>query len=160
MPFDTENDHFTQTGSGQTNTGRTPTKSARVFLQYTWGADTDTSASMRRAQPNPHPEEIEVLERLAASDPLTQPSDEEKTLLYKYRHYLKDDPRALAKLMLSINWLDTDQIREARRMLKQWAPLSPTQALDLLGAENAQHLLRHFILKIQHHFAKTGSGQT
>lgn len=117
------------------------------ICKYTWGADTDTSASKRRQHASPHPEEVELLERLAASDPLTQPSDDEKVLLYKYRHYLKDDPRALAKLMLAINWLDTDQIREARRMLKQWAPLSPTQALDLLDARYADLPVREHAVK-------------
>ena len=107
------------------------------ICKYTWGADNDTSAAGRRRQPNPDAQEAEELEKLCASDPLTQPDDEQKHLLYNFRHFLKDDPRALAKLMLAIDWMIPDQIREARRMLKQWAPLSPTQALDLLDARYA-----------------------
>ena len=36
----------------------------------------------------------------------------------------------------------TDQIREARRLLKVWAPLTPTQALDLLEARHADLRVR------------------
>ena len=40
-------------------------------------------------------------------------------------------------LQCQIDWMNPDQIREARRLLKQWAPLSPTQALVLLDARCA-----------------------
>ena len=43
-------------------------------------------------------------------------------MIYKYRYLYMREPRALPKLMLSIDWLNTDMIREARRMLKLCAP--------------------------------------
>lgn len=47
-------------------------------------------------------DELELLKRLFESDPLCQPSDSEKRMLYKYRHRYKNDPRALPKLMLAV----------------------------------------------------------
>ena len=117
------------------------------ICKYTWGADTDTGQGGRRQQPTPAREEEEHLRQLTESDPLTQPSDDEKRMLYKYRHSLKHKPEALPKLMLAIDWMDPDQIREGRRMLKQWAPLSPTQALDLLDARYADLEVRKYAVK-------------
>lgn len=111
------------------------------ICKYTWGADEDTSDAALR-QPTSRIDEAKALKRLTESDPLYQPTGEEKALLYKFRHQLKTDPGALPKLMLAIDWLTPDQIREARRLLKQWAPLKPVQALDLLDARHADLRVR------------------
>ena len=115
------------------------------ICKYTWGADMgQTAESVKSRGPKPRPDEARLMRRLFLTDPLYQPTDSERRMIYKYRYLYMGEPRALPKLMLSIDWLDPDMIREARRMLKLWAPLSPTLALTLLDARYADIPVREY----------------
>lgn len=71
---------------------------------------------------------VSVVTHLDSLMPLTA---EEKKLLWDYRESLIDDPRALPKFLLSVNWTEPSQIAETYRLLESWSPLTPVQALQV-----------------------------
>ena len=64
-------------------------------------------------------------------------------LLYKFRHTLTENKRALVKLLLSVKWSSDGEVSELPLLLSQWkerAPIDVSDALKLLGREKAfQH---------------------
>ena len=65
-------------------------------------------------------------------------------LLWKFRYSLTDDPRALAKFLLAVDWADRTQEAVAVAMLKEWAPMDTADALRLLFPDFANLTVREF----------------
>lgn len=59
------------------------------------------------------------------------PADE-REVLWEKRHYLQTYPTALPKVLLSAQFWDFASLSELHRMMENWAPLSPLEALQLL----------------------------
>ncbi|KAH3763554.1 phosphatidylinositol-4,5-diphosphate 3-kinase [Pelomyxa schiedti] len=87
---------------------------------------------------------IEIVRGVISQSSLTPISKTEKELLYTHRDFLKTIPAALSKFLLSVNWANRAQVSEAHRLLKEWAPISHVQALQLLGGEFADATVRAF----------------
>ncbi|KAM9988840.1 hypothetical protein ACTFIY_004886 [Dictyostelium cf. discoideum] len=98
-------------------------------------------------------DEARRLKALMDSDPLVQLSAEDKKLVYGYRHIYKSKPKALAKFLLSVNWIDPDQVTDAYRQMNDWALLRPVQALEILDAKFADEHVRNFAIKIINSFS-------
>ncbi len=65
---------------------------------------------------------------------------EEKDLLWKFRYALTDNPKALTKFLLSVDWALESEVAQVPELLDQWklrAPVDVTDALKLLGRERA-----------------------
>jgi phosphatidylinositol 3-kinase len=62
-----------------------------------------------------------------------QLTDQEKDMIWRFRHFLTRDKRALTKFVKSVNWADQKEAREASQMLPKWVPIDVDDALELLG---------------------------
>ena len=60
-------------------------------------------------------------------------SPEEKDLVWKFRHHLTRDKRALTKFVKSVNWHDASEPRQAVQILTKWTEIDVDDALELLG---------------------------
>lgn len=58
---------------------------------------------------------------------------EEKDLVWKFRHHLTRDKRALTKFVKSVNWGDQGESRQAVQILTKWTEIDVDDALELLG---------------------------
>ena len=77
----------------------------------------------------------------AAGDHLT---NDEMDLLYKFRYALTDNKKALAKLLLSINWSVESEVAQLPQLLALWkskAPIDVSDALKLLGRYSSSHYI-------------------
>ncbi|TVY92103.1 Phosphatidylinositol 3-kinase,root isoform [Lachnellula willkommii] len=60
-------------------------------------------------------------------------SPEEKDLVWKFRHHLTRDKRALTKFVKSVNWQDQSESKQAVQILAKWTEVDVDDALELLG---------------------------
>jgi phosphatidylinositol 3-kinase len=73
-----------------------------------------------------------------------QLSDGEKDMIWRFRHFLTRDKRALTKFVKSVNWADQKEAREAGLMLGKWVPVDVDDALELLGPNFEHPLVRAY----------------
>lgn len=70
---------------------------------------------------------------------LVTPTDnlknEDKDLLWKFRYTLTDNKKALVKFLLSVDWKDEMEVKQATDLLHQWCEIDIADALKLLGRE-------------------------
>lgn len=59
-------------------------------------------------------------------------SVEEREILWEKRHYLHEEPFALAKVLLAAHSWDVSCLPDLHSLVKNWAPLAPADALHLL----------------------------
>lgn len=57
---------------------------------------------------------------------------EDREVLWEKRHYLHNYPTALPKVLLSAQFWDFASLSELHKMMENWSPLSPLEALQLL----------------------------
>jgi hypothetical protein len=81
--------------------------------------------------------EARQLQIILAYDPLTPLSPSDKKMLWNFRNMCRPKYRALAKLLQSVSWNDTEQVAEMHRLLDVWAIPPPVQALQLLDSKFA-----------------------
>ncbi|KAL9113506.1 MAG: hypothetical protein Q9187_007607, partial [Circinaria calcarea] len=65
--------------------------------------------------------------------PTQELNGEEKDLVWKFRHHLTRDKRALTKFVKSVNWQDQGEARQALQILPKWTEIDVDDALELLG---------------------------
>ena len=65
--------------------------------------------------------------------PTQELNGEEKDLVWKFRHHLTRDKRALTKFVKSVNWQDQGEARQAVQILPKWTEIDVDDALELLG---------------------------
>lgn len=58
---------------------------------------------------------------------------DEKDLVWKFRHHLTRDKRALTKFVKSVNWQDQSESKQAIQILSKWTEIEIDDALELLG---------------------------
>ncbi|KYQ90057.1 phosphatidylinositol-4 [Tieghemostelium lacteum] len=92
------------------------------------------------------PNDAKRLHSLMQSDPLVKLTPEDKKLIYNYRHIYKMKPKSLAKFLMSVNWVETEQMNEAYKQITEWSPLKPVQALELLDAKFPDEFIRTFAI--------------
>lgn len=63
-------------------------------------------------------------------------------MLWDNRNMLLNDPRALPKVALSCPWNDDSKVRELYELLRFWAPLNASQAIELVGSNFSDPVLR------------------
>jgi len=91
-----------------------------------------TGLSERELKPNP-----ETRNRLTyiLSTPATQPlSSEELDLIWRYRYYLANNKKALAKFIQCVKWSVEVEANQALELIyHHWVPMDVEDALELLG---------------------------
>ncbi|KAI9822989.1 MAG: Phosphatidylinositol (PI) 3-kinase [Phylliscum demangeonii] len=65
--------------------------------------------------------------------PTHELSLEEKDLIWKFRHHLTRDKRALTKFVKSVSWHDQGEARQAVQIIPKWTEIDVDEALELLG---------------------------
>ena len=81
----------------------------------------------------PNPKTRDYLNRIMAYGPTVELSDKEKDEIWKFRHHLTRDKRALTKLVKSVNWNEPTESRQAITLLPKWVDIDVDDALELLG---------------------------
>lgn len=81
----------------------------------------------------PNPKVRDELNGIMAYSPTHILSPEEKDLVWKFRHHLTRDKRALTKFVKSVNWQDHSESRQAVQILAKWTEVDVDDALELLG---------------------------
>ncbi|KAI9758755.1 MAG: nuclear protein [Chaenotheca gracillima] len=65
--------------------------------------------------------------------PTHELNPEEKDLVWKFRHHLTRDKRALTKFVKSVAWQDQAEARQATQIIPKWTEIDVDDALELLG---------------------------
>ena len=73
------------------------------------------------------------LNTIMAYGPTQELSAEEKDLVWKFRHHLTREKRALTKFIKSVAWQDQGEVRQAIQILPKWTEIDVDDALELLG---------------------------
>lgn len=75
------------------------------------------------------------LNNIIAYAPTHLLSPDEKDLIWKFRHHLTSNKRALTKFVKSVNWQDQSESRQAVQILSssKWTEVDVDDALELLG---------------------------
>jgi phosphatidylinositol 3-kinase len=81
----------------------------------------------------PNPAIRDQLTNLTKKPPTQMLEPDEKDLIWRFRHYLCRDKRALAKFVQCVDWLDAAEATQATDLLEQWEPMDVDDALELLG---------------------------
>ena len=81
----------------------------------------------------PNPKLRDFLNRVMSYGPTVELSDKEKDEVWRFRHHLTRDKRALTKLVKSVNWNEQTESRQAISLLPKWAEIDVDDALELLG---------------------------
>lgn len=59
---------------------------------------------------------------------------EEVDLVWKYRFFLSQHEKALAKFLQCVHWDKEEEVKQALDLLQQWVTMDTEDALELLGA--------------------------
>ncbi|KAI4289895.1 MAG: hypothetical protein L6R35_000836 [Caloplaca aegaea] len=73
------------------------------------------------------------LNTIMSYGPTQELKGEEVDLVWKFRHHLTKDKRALTKFVKSVNWHDQNEARQAVQILPKWTEIDIDDALELLG---------------------------
>lgn len=84
------------------------------------------------------------LNKLINSSPVHELSDDDKNLLWKFRYYLTRHKQALTKFLKSITWEDPVEAKQAVEMLPRWAEIDIDDALELLGPNFPNPVVRAY----------------
>jgi len=101
-----------------------------------------TGLTERELKPNP-----EIRNRLTAilAYPTTQVlTGEEQDLIWRYRYYLGNNKKALAKFVKCVNWNVKTETDQAMELVRRWVPMDVQDALELLGPTFKHPALRKY----------------
>jgi phosphatidylinositol 3-kinase len=73
------------------------------------------------------------LNEIISYGPTQDLNPEEKDLVWRFRHHLSKDKRALTKFVKATNWQDAGETRQAIDLIPDWAEIDVDAALELLG---------------------------
>ncbi|KAH9426447.1 Phosphatidylinositol 3-kinase catalytic subunit type 3, partial [Dermatophagoides pteronyssinus] len=62
-----------------------------------------------------------------------QLTSEEQDLLWKFRFYLRNQKKALAKFLKTVNWQSNSEAEQAIELMNEWSPMDVDDALELLS---------------------------
>lgn len=65
--------------------------------------------------------------------PTHELSADDKDMVWKFRHHLTRDKRALTKFVKSVSWNEAGEARQAAQLLWKWTEIDIDDALELLG---------------------------
>ncbi|KKY23255.1 putative phosphoinositide 3-kinase [Diplodia seriata] len=65
--------------------------------------------------------------------PTHELSSDDKDMVWKFRHHLTRDKRALTKFVKSVSWHEPGEARQAVQLLSKWTDIDVDDALEILG---------------------------
>lgn len=71
-------------------------------------------------------------------------SSEEQDLVWKFRFYLTNNKKALAKFLKCVNWKIPAEVKQASDLIKQWQPMDVEDALELLSPQFTHPIVRRY----------------
>ncbi|KAK3071760.1 Phosphatidylinositol (PI) 3-kinase [Teratosphaeriaceae sp. CCFEE 6253] len=83
----------------------------------------------------PNPKMRDYLNRIMSDGPTVELNDKEKDDIWRFRHHLTRDKRALTKLVKSVNWNEANESRQTIALLPKWVEIDVDDALELLGPD-------------------------
>ncbi|KRY20820.1 Phosphatidylinositol 3-kinase catalytic subunit type 3 [Trichinella patagoniensis] len=92
----------------------------------------------------PNPTTRDQLARVVNYPPNCELNNEDKALIWKFRHYLKSNGRALVKFLQCVQWQSPAELAQAEELLHEWAPMSVADTLELLSSKFQQPLVREY----------------
>lgn len=81
----------------------------------------------------PNPKTRDFLNKVITYGPTIELTDKEKDEIWRFRHHLSRNKRALTKLLKSVNWTEPSESRQAIALLPKWVEIDVDDALELLG---------------------------
>lgn len=81
----------------------------------------------------PNPKMRDFLNKVIAYGPTIELTDKEKDEVWRFRHHLSRNKRALTKLIKSVNWNEPSESRQAIALLPKWVEIDVDDALEMLG---------------------------
>ncbi|KAK4981751.1 Phosphatidylinositol (PI) 3-kinase [Elasticomyces elasticus] len=73
------------------------------------------------------------LNQIMAYGPTKEIDSDQRDLVWKFRHHLTREKRALTKLLKSTVWSDPKEVRLALQIMPKWTQIDVDDALELLG---------------------------
>lgn len=92
----------------------------------------------------PNPKMRDFLHKIIMYGPTVELTDKEKDEVWRFRHHLSRNKRALTKLMKSVNWSEPSESRQAIALLPKWVEIDVDDALELLGPGFQNSTLRAY----------------
>ncbi|KAI1724754.1 phosphoinositide 3-kinase family, accessory domain (PIK domain) domain-containing protein [Ditylenchus destructor] len=96
----------------------------------------------RRLQPNSSARG--AIETIIAAPSSQALSVEERDLIWKFRFWLRTNPRALTKFVRSVNWDEELEVRQAIQAMLEWEPIDACDALELLAPSFTHPFVRRY----------------
>ncbi|KAL9644212.1 hypothetical protein ABK040_005673 [Willaertia magna] len=81
----------------------------------------------------PNALETKKIQKILDYPPLHEIPTEDKSLLWRYRYYLRSNKRALIKFLRCVDWNYLAQKKEAEKLIGQWSEIETVDALSLLS---------------------------
>ncbi|KAG2448608.1 hypothetical protein HYH02_006498 [Chlamydomonas schloesseri] len=98
----------------------------------------------------PNSEERRKLQAILKLPPNKPLHAEERALLWRFRASLTQDTRALTKFLQCVDWSDATEAKQAAELMRQWAPISAADALELLSPDfRAEGVRQHAVQALQ-----------
>ncbi|XP_003741971.1 phosphatidylinositol 3-kinase catalytic subunit type 3 [Galendromus occidentalis] len=93
-------------------------------------------------KPNAHTrDQLNNIVSKCSTTPLTA---EEQDLVWKYRFYLKDQKKAMARFVHCVKWDAEVETLQALDLMRQWEPMDVEDALELLGPQFKHKAVRRY----------------
>ncbi|GMR53389.1 hypothetical protein PMAYCL1PPCAC_23584, partial [Pristionchus mayeri] len=84
-------------------------------------------------QMKPNTKGRQQIEQILEMPPSKAMTIDQANLIWKYRHFLSTNNRALTKFLHAVNWDSTSEIENALQLIDEWRPIRPEDALELLS---------------------------
>jgi phosphatidylinositol 3-kinase len=81
------------------------------------------------------------------NDPFCEITPEIKTLFWRFVHSIKRDKNALTKFLRCVNWDDTTEARKALQLMREWADIEVSSALEMLSPSFSHPEVRRFTVQ-------------
>ncbi|OQV14117.1 Phosphatidylinositol [Hypsibius exemplaris] len=92
-------------------------------------------------------EDLNTLRALAKRDPLYEPTEQEKELLWRNRYMCRQVPEVLPKLLSAVKWSSRDEVSELYAILARWPLVPNVVALELMDCKYPDLEVRNFAIR-------------
>ena len=96
----------------------------------------DATRALVDKELRPDAEEGRALKRVMSA-PGDSLASSDLELLWKFRHALTGEKKALPKFLLAVDWRDASEVAQVPALLKQWTRIDVADAIKLLGPDQA-----------------------
>eukprot|EP01112_Ceratiomyxa_fruticulosa_P019366 TRINITY_DN6326_c0_g1_i1.p1 TRINITY_DN6326_c0_g1~~TRINITY_DN6326_c0_g1_i1.p1 ORF type:complete len:834 (-),score=158.90 TRINITY_DN6326_c0_g1_i1:116-2617(-) len=91
----------------------------------------------------PGSKEREQINTILKYPPTKHLSEKEKEVMWRFRYYLSQDPKALSKFLRCVDFSDANEAKQGLELMVKWAPIGIDDALELLSFNFQDEQVRH-----------------